>query len=261
MLFFMALGPLALPLRAESNEPELAEPNSYDGQPQAGRSGFRIHHPWVFIGGRVGVNFPRTGSVLYNDIFNFVTRELTLEKTDFRAPMYGFDFGVTFHSRWAAVFGLEYGRVSRLSESRNFVDQDGSPINQTTRFSLLPITGTLRFYPLKMGESVGSYDWTPTRFTPYIGGGFGAVRYIFRQQGDFVDARTLNIFAAELKSDGFALVKHLVTGVDVSLTPLLVLNFEARYSWAEADLTRDFGGFLPINLSGPRLSGGVFFRF
>ena len=261
MLFFMSLGPLASPLRAESNDPELTEPNSYPEQQQGGRAGFRIHQPRVFIGGRVGVNFPRTGSVLYNDLFNFVTRELTLEKNDFRAPVYGFDFGVAFHPRWAAVFGLEYGRVTKLSESRNFVDQDGLPINQTTRFTILPITGTLRFYPAKVGESVGSYAWIPNRFAPYVGGGFGAVRYNFKQYGDFVDSQTLNIFSAELQSGGYALSKHVVTGMDVSLTSLLMMNFEARYSWAEAELTGGFGGFLPINLSGLRLSGGVYFRF
>lgn len=237
------LAPLAMPLRAE--------------EAQDRPSGFSLRAPRVFIGGHAGINFPQAGS----DLFSMVTRELTLEKGNFRAPMAGFDFGVYFRSRFAAVFSVEYARTSPHSEFRNFVEDNGDPIRQTTHFSQAPITGTLRFYPIKLGETAGSYAWVPTRILPYIGGGGGFVHYNFSQSGDFVDARTLNIFTADLQSKGFAITKHVVAGVDIGLTSRIVANVEARYSWAEADLSQDFTGFEPIDLTGLRVVGGIYFRF
>ncbi len=242
-LLLVLLASFASPLRA--------------GDPDNGKSDFSISKPHVFIGGHIGVNLPQTAS----DIFSMVTRELTLEKSDFRATTGGFDIGVPFADRFAAVFSFDYSRTSPFSESRDFVRENGDPIEQQTRFSLMPITGTLRFYPIKMGESVGSYAWVPTRVLPYLAGGAGAVHYGFRQTGSFVDRDTLTIFDDAFESSGTVWTKHLAAGVDIGLTPRIFANVEGRYSWAEAHLSRDFQGFRPIDLSGLRLVGGIYFRF
>jgi len=220
-------------------------------------SGFRLREPRVFIGGHAGINLPQASS----DLFAMVTRELTLQKKDFRAPTAGFDVGVPFGSRFAIVFSFDYARTSKRSESRNFVEDNGDPITQTTRFSLMPLTATFRFYPIKQGERVGSYAWIPARILPYVGAGGGVVRYNFEQYGDFVDTVTLDIFPADLSSKGFAATEHVTTGIDIGITPVIFANVEARYSWAKADLSRDFAGFQPIDLAGLRLIGGIYFRF
>jgi hypothetical protein len=243
LLALVVLTPFAMPLWAEESQ---------DRPPD-----FRLHEPRIFVGGHMGMSFPRAGS----DLFSMVTRELTLEKGDFRAFIGGFDFGVMFCSRFAGVFSFEYGRTSPDSEVRHWVDPNGDPIVQTTRFSQMPITGTLRFYPRKFGETTGSYAWVPTRILPYVGGGIGALRYSFRQSGDFVDTQTLNIFSARLQSKGFVATEHVAAGMDFSLSMLILANVEARYSWAEADLSRDFRGFKPIDLAGLRVIGGIYFRF
>ena len=257
LLSIAILSLCTLPLQAESGEPESAESSSFPAQTQGNPSGFRIREPIVYIGGHWGANFPRADS----DLFDMVTRELTLEKNDFRSSTVAFDFGVLIQSHWAAVFALEYGRTSKVSESRDWVDENDQPIRQTTRFRQLPVTGTIRYYPIAFGESVGSYAWVPTRVLPYVGAGVGFIHYKFRQEGDFVDNVTLDIFSAEMESSGFALTKHLVAGADISLTPLIMLNMEARYNWARADLSGNYRDFYPIDLAGFRLSGGVCFRF
>lgn len=243
LLFAIVLVTIAAPLPAEGAQ---------NGSPD-----FSLGEPHLFIGGHVGMNLPRANS----DLFSMVQRELTLEKSDFQAPMFGGDLGITFRSQFAAVISFDYARTSKASESRNFVEDNGDPIRQTTHFSLMPITGTLRFYPLKLGETVGSYVWIPTRILPYVGAGGGIVRYNFNQAGDFVDFRTYDIFSAELESSGFVPTVHVSGGIDVSLTQLIFVNVEARYSWANADLSRDFAGFEPIDLAGLRLVGGIYFRF
>jgi outer membrane protein W len=218
---------------------------------------FRIHKPSFFIGGHVGARFPRAKS----DLFRMVTRELTLEKNDFRAPVFGFDLGIPFHSHFSAAISFEYGRSSSPSETRDYVEINGDPINQTTQFSQMPITATLRFYPIKQGETVGNYAWIPKRILPYIGAGGGFVRYSFSQSGRFVDSQTLNIFSTNLVSNGFVLTKHVSTGIDINISPLIFVNLEGNYSWAKANLSRDFTGFKPIDLTGFRTIAGIYFRF
>jgi hypothetical protein len=190
-----------------------------------------------------------------------ITRELTLEKGDFRAATFGGDVGIPISSHFAAVFSFDYARSTIHSESRDYVEDNGDPITQTTQLTQVPITATLRYYPRKTGESVGSYAWLPTRLNPYIAGGGGALYYDFYQYGRFVDVATLNIFKTSLKSSGYVATAHIGGGMDISLTPLIFLNGEARYSWANADLSNDFTGFDPINLSGFKILGGVNFRF
>jgi opacity protein-like surface antigen len=225
--------------------------------PLVAREGFRFNKPKLFVGGHIGLNAPRAGS----DLFDLVTRELTLEKSDFRSPAFGVDLGIPIGSHFATVISLGYSRATPHSESRDFVDASGDPISQTTRFSQVPVTATLRYYPWKTGETIGSYAWVPARLLPYIGGGIGFIRYGFSQAGSFVDRDTLTIFRTELSSDGYSSTYHVVTGMDVSISPLVFVNGEVRYSRAKANLTGQFSGFQPIDLNGLRVIGGVYFRF
>jgi len=220
-------------------------------------SDFNPRKPKVFAGVNIGVNFPSAGS----DIYDMVTHELTLEKSDFRAAAFGGEFGVPIASNFAIVADFEYSSSKTKSESRDYVESNGDPIEQTTQLSRFPIAITLRFYPRKTGESVGSYAWIPTRLNPYIGGGGGSLNYKFNQSGRFVDKETMNIFSTTLESKGWAPTAHIAGGMDINLTPRIFVNGEARYSWARAELSRSFAGFDPIDLSGVRIRGGIHFRF
>lgn len=246
ILFAIILAPLALHAGASDAEPTQDRP-----------SDFMIHKPGYFLGAHAGMNFPRAES----DLFQMVTRELTLEKSDFRNPLIGFDLGVTLQDHFALVFSGEYGRKNKKSEFRDFVEDNGRPITQETNFRLFTATATLRYYPLKMGETVGSYAWIPRRVLPYLGGGGGFTHYTFSQTGDFVDMQTFDIFYASLKSNGSVPTLFAVSGVDFGLTPAVFINVEARYSFAKADLSRDFSGFDPIDLNNLRVSGGINIRF
>jgi outer membrane protein W len=220
-------------------------------------SDFGFHEPNFFIGVHAGGSFPRAKS----DLFTMVTHELTLEKNDFRAPLFGFDLGIPFHPHFSALIAFEYGRSSPSSETRDYVEINGDPITQTTRFSQMPITATLRFYPIKQGETVGNYAWIPKCILPYVGAGAGFMRYSFSQSGRFVDSQTLNIFSTNLISNGFKLTKHVATGIDINISPSIFANIEGNYSWARANLSQDFSGFQPIDLAGFRTVVGIYFRF
>ena len=62
--------------------------------------------------GMPGWIFRRAGS----DLFSMVTQQLTLEKSDFRSPAVGFDFGVPFQSRFGSWF---HGNMRGFHQIRN----------------------------------------------------------------------------------------------------------------------------------------------
>ena len=220
-------------------------------------SDFNPRKPKAFIGGNIGFNSPIAGS----DVYDMMTRELTLEKSDLRAFVFGGDLGITISSHFAVVTGFDFSRSKTKTESRDYVEDNGDPIEQTTQFSMLPITTTLRYYPVKTGEYVGSYAWIPTRVNPYIGGGGGVLYYDLNQTGRFVDKSNMNIFRTSMVSSGWTPTFHFAGGIDINLTTRVFINGEARYSRARADLSTDFAGFNPIDLSGVGILGGIYFRF
>jgi hypothetical protein len=252
---------LALLLLAIFTAPQVfaagTDPEPTATQPQNSPSGFNIGKTRMFIGAHAGMNFPNAAS----DLFAMVTRELTLKKKDFRSPFFRVDFGYSIQSHLTAVFAVEYSKVSQVSEFRHWVDDNGNSIVQTTHLSELPITGTLRYYPLKTGESVGSYVWMPARFSPYIAAGAGVMRYNFSQEGFFVNFRTFDITEDSLVSEGFVPAAHVAAGFDINISKRVFANFEARYVFANADLSQDFSGFQPLDLKGLKASGGFGIRF
>lgn len=86
--------------------------NSQDNQ-----SGFSFKKPKIFFGGHAGMNFPQAKG----DIFGTAIRDLTLKKSDFRSPAFGFDFGFYIRSHFAAVASLDYGSPLWLDDYMVFV--------------------------------------------------------------------------------------------------------------------------------------------
>jgi opacity protein-like surface antigen len=230
---------------------------------QDNQSGFTFHPPKIFFGGHVGMNFPQAKG----DIFNTAIRDLTLEKSDFQSPIFGFDFGFYIRSHFAAVGSLDYARITNKSEYRHFVEDNGNPILQTARFSQWSLLGTLRYYPRKLGEVVGSYSWIPTRILPYAGAGVGLAHYRFSQEGDFVIFKNLDITTDQLLSKNPALMTHLSAGVDFVLAPQIIANVEGRYSWSHGNVSMGIAKYIPdysfdsIDLNGLKAVAGIYFRF
>lgn len=224
-----------------------------------GAPDFLFGRPRLSVGLRALWMNPRADS----DIYSFLTEQLTLETNDFRAKGVAVDLGFPVRSRLDALAGLEYNRMDANSEDREFIDADGSPIQQHTRLSQASITGSLELALLPRGRAIGQFAWITAPVTPYIGAGAGLLWYNLEQTGDFVDSLDpeLPIFTAQLTSDGWTTSTHVFGGVDVKVTRRLLLSAEARYTWADAETSLDFVGFEPIDLSGLRVSGGIQFVF
>lgn len=221
------------------------------------KSDFLLGKPKGFFGLHAGLFFPRADS----DLFDMITRELTLEKSDFRAWDFGLDFGFHLYDRIGLVFHCDYSKESAGSEFRDYVDEQGLPITQSTSLSQTSITAGIKYSLKQRGRQLSEYAWLPSRIVPFIECGAGALQYDFKQRGDFVDSTTLEIFPASLKSSGWTEVGYLGGGADIYLLGKTYLTLDLRYSWASHELDRDFTGFDDIDLSGLRVTAGVYWHF
>jgi hypothetical protein len=52
-----------------------------------------------------------------------------------------------------------------------------------------------------------------------------------------------------------------MAGVDYALGPRFAITTEARYLWSNAELSQDFSGFQPLDLSGLSTTVGLSIRF
>lgn len=119
----------------------------------------------------------------------------------------------------------------------------------------------LRYYLTPSGRSLGRLAWVPTRVAPYVTAGVGSVWYKFKQSGDFVDYKTLDVFHTTLESTSWAPAGYGAAGVDYSLSARVGVVSEARYDYARARMGDDFAGFDRIDLSGISATIGLSFRF
>jgi opacity protein-like surface antigen len=230
------------------------------------RLDFQFDAPRMSLGFRGGWAFNRSNG----EIYDFLTDELTLSKSDFDAPAFTVDFSWRLISWLDVVFGIEYSGREQRSEDREFRDALGPPIVQDTRLTQVPLTLSLKIYPLGRGEQVGRYAWIRKTVVPYIGGGIGGTWYELKQKGEFVHETDFTdpeddfcmgaaacIFEDVFTSDDWTFAQHVFAGVDIKLTRSLGLILEGRYYWADADVRGDYVGFNPIDLDGARIMLGI----
>jgi len=223
---------------------------------QSAGNGYLFHSPDVTLSVRGGYS----RAAAHSDVFDDVTSNLTLDRGDFSSLTIGGDLAVHVTSRADVVFAAGFSRASHKSEFRDFVDNNDLPIEQSTTFERIPITASLRINLGSPGRSIGNLAWIPSRVVPYVGAGIGAIRYRFKQDGDFVNFNTNAVFPAVLDSDGWALAGQAMAGVDYNFSSQFGLSFDARYLHARGELSSSFKGYERIDLSGMTGTVGLLFR-
>jgi hypothetical protein len=241
----------------------LASAFATDVRAQSGRSSppisppapsdFMLGRPKGFIVVDGGFLFANVGS----DIYDFISKQLTVEKNSFDAPTIGGRFGWSISPRVDAAVIYERGRSSTASEYRDFVDNRLEPITQTTEREEHHVALNVRWSLQPAGRRISRFAWIPRRVTPFVGAGAGAVKYVFRQFGSFVDFRTNRVFNDTFVSEGWAPAVHAQAGADVRVYRRLYVAGDARYTWSKATLGADFVDFDPIALGGLRIGGSL----
>lgn len=225
---------------------------------QLGGEGFVFRPPTISMAIHGGYALPMARSDLFDQTFD----DLILDRHDFESPYLGGELSIRASDRWDVSLEVGHAWSSARTEWRDFVEDDGRPIRQTVDFSRTPVTVSGKAYLTDRGRSIGRFVWIPSRVAPFVGAGAGMVRYRFQQDGDFVNAETLEIFTDRLEQVGAGFTAHGFAGVDVLLKNMLYLTTQARYAWAEGGLDETiYEGFEPMDLSGFQVTLGLGLRF
>jgi opacity protein-like surface antigen len=225
--------------------------------------------PPDFMLGRPRVSAGIRGSLFVasanSDIFDFVTDQLLLEKSDFNTGSFGAEIAISVTPRLEIVGAFDMNGVNKNTEDRDEEEllPNGTrvPIQSVTQLEQKNFTASAKFSLMPRGRSVSRLAWIPNTFVPYVGAGAGYGKYDFRQNGDFADFVDHHIFTDSFRSDGWAPTFHVLGGTDIRVARHLLLSLEGKYSWSQADLGQDFIDFEPIDLGGFRFGAGIHFAF
>jgi hypothetical protein len=188
------------------------------------------------------------------------TGSLAFDFGDFRAfPIFGeYQLGVSDHLEFG--FGVSYTNVDvpsvyrDLLNGHNTIDpSDDTEIPQTLSLRQIPITAVAR---ILFGR--------PETAQAYVGGGFAAVNFHYREAGQFVQLSDLSVYSQEYVAKGMAFGGLLLGGLRFGLGgDVYALTVEGRYQWASGDTGGAPKGFLgdKIDLSGGSITFGLLIRY
>lgn len=158
---------------------------------------------------------------------------LEFDLADFNGATFGGDFFVSLGSFIEAGVGLNYYQRTVPSIYSGFVDSDGTEIEQDLKLRNIPVTATVRVFPLTRDLSV----------QPYVGGGVQFNRWRYSESGEFLDFDTGEIFRDTFVDDGTTAGPVFLGGVRFPIGANALIGGEYRYSRAKADVDPDLGFF------------------
>lgn len=166
--------------------------------------------------------------VLWNDL-DF----LSFRTGDFNGPTAGAEYLVGLGEHFDG--GLGVGVYSRTVPSvyADFVNANGSELEQDLKLRMVPFTATVRWLPL--GHSAG--------IEPYIGAGVAIINYRYSESGQFVDFTDNSIFRDTFVGSGTATGPTILGGVRFPVGNV-AFGGEVRWQKALGDLPadQDFAG-------------------
>jgi outer membrane protein W len=224
---------------------------------QAAGQGFLFQRPGGSLRMWVGYDRPIADS----PIFQFVTDTFTLSKNSFGAFDVGGDLAFSIARQADLVFSLGYAGSKAGSEYRHWVDNNNQPIVQTTTLERVPLTLSLKWYLAPPGDAVGRFAWVPRGVTPFVGAGGGTMWYRFQQYGDFIDFTDSAVVNDAFDSHAWTWTAQAFAGADFAVGSRWIFTAQARYTWAQSHLGRDFVGPNQIDLSGFSVTAGLGVRF
>ena len=157
---------------------------------------------------------------------------LIFDTDDFGGGAVGGEWLVALGRFLEAGAGIQYTQQTVPSVYADFVDPDGTEVDQDTRLRRLPIDFTVRVLPF--GQDIG--------VQPYFGGGLTAMNWHYSEFGEFVNFDAgRRIFTGEFTDEGTEVGAVVVGGIRFAGRRGSA-GFEVRYHNADAPLSSDFAG-------------------
>jgi outer membrane protein W len=168
-----------------------------------------------------------TGDVLVNNL-DF----LAFRISDFSGPLFGAEYLTGLGDNFDAGLGVGFYQRTVPTVYNDFVNTNGTEIEQDLKLRVVPFTATVRWLP--MGHHNG--------VEPYIGAGVGVFNYRYSESGQFL-ATDKSIFRGTFVGSGTTTGPVILGGVRVPVGSWGV-GGELRYQSAKGDLPadQDFSG-------------------
>lgn len=156
---------------------------------------------------------------------------LSFDLADFNGVMVGGDYFISAGSFLEFGVGLGYYQRTVPSVYDRFVDTDGTEIEQDLKLRVIPVTATVRVFPLTRDAG----------FQPYVGGGMAFNRWRYSETGEFVDFSDGSIFRDNFIDEGVKAGPVFLGGLRFPIGASALVGAEYRYTRAIADLDPALG--------------------
>jgi opacity protein-like surface antigen len=166
------------------------------------------------------------------DVLNANRNFLVFDVGDFAGASVGAEWLLPIGQYLEGGAGLSFSRRTVASVYEDFVDDDGTEIDQDLRLRLVPVSFTLRVLPLGQASPV----------QPYFGAGVGIFNWRYSEVGEFIDfGDNRAIFRDQFVADGNRAGAVVLGGLRFAGESVSA-GGEVRYHKAEADLDDRFAG-------------------
>jgi hypothetical protein len=183
------------------------------------------------------------------DVLVIDRQYLLFDFDDFNGLLLGGDWSFALGEYFEAGAGFCYYQATAPAVYDEWVNEDGSEIEQDLKLRIMPLTAVVKILPLGAKRA----------FQPYVGGGLGVYFWRYREAGEFL-ADDGSIFSDTFEQSGTSVGPVAVFGLKGRVSPTAVIGVEGRYQWATGDLSQDFLGD-KIDLGGFSILATFGYRF
>ena len=168
---------------------------------------------------------------------------LTFDLDEFNGPTIGAEWLIPFGRFFEGGAGVSFYQQTVTSVYTDYVDPDGTEVEQDLKLRIVPVAFTLRVLPLGQSSPV----------QPYFGVGVGIFNWRYSESGEFINfAQGGTIFREQYVASGNEPGPIALGGIRFA-SDAVAVGGEIRYQSAAADLGPTFatGDFEPrIDLGG-----------
>jgi hypothetical protein len=165
-----------------------------------------------------------------DDVLNANSTFLYFDIDDFNSASVGGEWLFPLARHIEGGIGVSFSSQTVHSVYQDFVDPDGTEVDQDLSLRLVPLAFTVRLIPVSPRSPL----------QPYIGGGVGLISWRYSEIGEFIDfgaGRT--IFDGRFVKSGFDAGPIVLGGIRFA-GDAFSTGFEIRYQWGNGDLDSDF---------------------
>ena len=199
---------------------------------------------------QVGAFLPKgENSRVAGDVLDVNREYLIFDFGDFNGLLVSGDWSFALGEYLEASAGFGYYQSTVPAVYREWINEDGSEIEQDLKLRIMPATAVVRVLPLGARQA----------FQPYFGGGLAVYFWRYTETGEFLGTDD-SVFSDTFEASGTSVGPIAVFGLRGVVSQSAVIGIEGRYQWGEGDLSQDFLGE-KIDLGGFSILGTFGFRF